>query len=209
MLEAISKDGELGILYRIKRAELLKRQVTLAVKPRHPLTVVAVRDLNRNPLAGAQVYLMTFYDPGSGGGKVTKTDSNGEAVISEVYEGGFYYPQAIHEGFYYQNNRIALLPKVGSKEWRDRIELFMEPANRTQRGRVVDELGRPVKGIEVVTDSRPEKKAVTNADGEFVFDNLPYSGVRLRVDRGDSFGMAVADKYTVDVVIKLRKIVRK
>ena len=204
MLAAISNDGKLGIFHRIKRAELLKREVTLTVKPARPLTVV-VKDMNHNPLAGAQVYLMIYYDPGSGGGKSSKTDPNGEALVLDVYEGGLYYPQAILEGFYYENRAIRLLPKVGSREWKDRVELVMEPANRVQRGKVLDDKGRPVEGIAVETDTMPPIAVVTNASGEFVFENLPYSGVRLRVEKGNLFAMASVDKYTGDVVIRLRR----
>ena len=204
MLEAASTDSELGIFYRIKRAELLKREVALTAKPRRPLTVV-VKDMNHNPLAGAEVFLMAFYDPASGRGKATKTDANGEAVIPDVYEGGLYYPQAILGGFYYENKVIRLLPKAGSKEWNDRIELVMEPANRTQRGKVVYENGRPVEGIAVKADTEPPIAVVTNASGEFVFENLPYSVIWLRVQKGDLFAMTTVDKYTGDVVIKLRR----
>lgn len=168
--------------------------------------MVVVKDMNRNPLAGAEVYLMVYYDPASGAGKVTKTDSKGEAVIPDVYEGGMYSPRLTLQGFYYDNMTIRLLPKVGSKEWKDRIELVMEPANRTQRGKVLDDKSRPVEGVAVEADTTPRIAVVTNASGEFVFENLPYSGVRLRVEKGDLFAMAAVDKYTGDVVIKLQRI---
>lgn len=204
MLQATSGDGELGIFQHVKRSELVKREITLTAKPRLSLKVI-VKDLNHNPLSGAEVFLGAEYGSSSSYGKRFRTDANGKAIITDVYECGLYSPRVTLQGFYYDNMTIRLLPSAGSEEWKDQVELYMEPANRTQRGKVLDPSGKPVEGVEVVTDTMPETRAITNASGEFTFENLPYSGVRLRVQKAGMFAMTPVDKYSGDVVIKLRK----
>lgn len=202
VLEVIDTEGRQGAYVRMGREELLKsKNLTITLRPARQLTLT-VKDPQGKPLSGADAQMTVSFSETVQFNDAITTDENGQAVF-DVYENGEYRPNAKLDGYYYVT-RMQAAPLVGSSEWTDKAEITMQPATRVQKGKVVDEAGKPAAGATVRVSS-PQKEARTDANGLFVLEGLPDAQVGLDVQMGDKYGSAVVSKDSGDATITLKK----
>ena len=201
MLQATGNDGDLGVFTRVNYEKLLAEETVLILKPACPLTVV-VRDTQGNALENVELSLLTWFDTHGLGGPMGRTDGNGHYNIRELYSGGDYRIWPSLAGHYFDRNDELCRFKPGTATWTGVLELTMQPATRSQKGRVVDEGTHPMADVAVETDFGP--KAMTDSNGEFIIHNLPDGEVALMVRGRDRHGSARASAETPEVVIKVR-----
>jgi hypothetical protein len=108
-----------------------------------------------------------------------KTNAHGLLRSSPLYEGGEYGFTARLAGYYCPS--ITYTPRVGSESWVDSIDLVMQPSQRTQRGKVIDKLGRPVPGVTVSTAFGAV--ATSDASGFYRFTGLPEGSYAVTISK--------------------------
>ena len=167
----------------VGRQELFDRQAIVRAKPSHTVRVT-VMDVYNKPLAGTEVYAAAVYGQNRAPFAVGKTDSGGQLQVGRIYEGTTYMFSAVLTGYY--SHGTGNLPKVGSSNWIDKVEIIMDRANAVSRGRVVDEKGRPVPNASVSIQFGP--RTVTNKNGEFALRNMPGLPVPVFAKKGNLFG---------------------
>jgi hypothetical protein len=201
-LTAVSDDSSLGAILTIDRQKLIAEGATITLRPVQTLKVV-VKDTEGRPLEGAEVNSYVRYTSIGIGLPPVITDASGTAILNGLFWGGSYEISAKMPGYFLLHE--AWGPAVGSAEWKDTVEMVMEPMKRKQTGRVVDRDGKPVAGVEVVSMMSlvDNVKATTDADGRFTIEGLPDAEVPLRVQKGELVGTATVSKDTPDVVIRM------
>ena len=203
VLAVVDETNKQGAFERVAREDLLKSELLIELKPARTLTLT-VKDQDGKPLEGVEARLTSRYISLSRRAVPVISDEKGEAVF-DVYENGSYYPQAVCDGYYYDNSRIRESPKVGTKEWTGTAEITMIRATRVQTGKVVDEEGNPIKGATVNVQEVLQKHVQTDEKGEFRLENLPDSSVGLFVMAGETYARAQVDKDTGPVTITLKR----
>ena len=203
MFKVIQSGRDIGAVATISRAELFAKGITITARPAHALTVV-VKDTEGKPLKGVGIEaFLEFGQGGEGASMMLYTSDAGEVVIPSVYYGGTYDFMTELAGYYRPiSGRTG---PVGGEQWKDRVELVMERADRTQRGTVVDDGGAPVSGASVSCSAIRDLKTATGSGGAFTLTGLPNSKVTLYASFGDLRGSVEASKDTENVVIKLKK----
>ena len=167
----------LAAILAMRREDLLSEGLVLTAKPLLTLTVV-VKDTEGRPLNGVEV-VPTLWHGGSGEScEWPVSDADGEAVCRKIHAGGEYAVNTTLDG-YYRSSRDHL-PVAGSPDWKDRVELVMERADRTQTGTVVDDDGNPVTWATVRAYVGDEITATTDAEGRFELKGLPGSEMCIR-----------------------------
>lgn len=201
IVEAIHQEEKSGIFLRMDREEVLKnKDLLIVIKPGYQFTLT-VKDSEGKPVSGAEANLLIQYDRMGKYGDVTLTDENGR-VVFDVYEGGEYYPSVKMENLYFGDGH-KMKRRVGSEEWQDEIEITMVPAIRTQKGKVVDEAGKPVEGA-IVHAYSVNKEVKTDANGLFTLEGMPDSVVHLQIDQGYKSGFKQVDKNSGDVTVTIQ-----
>jgi len=176
----------LGVFMTADQFQLAIGKIIVRAKPAHTV-LVTVSDAYNKPLTGADVYAMVSYGKNYAPFKVGRTGSKGRLQVSTVYQAGQYAFTAVLPGYY--SFGTASLPKVGSSNWIDSVEIAMDRVNAVRRGRVVDEKGKPVAGASVYLEFGP--RALTNNNGEFTLENMPNSLVRILAKKGNLYGSNV------------------
>jgi hypothetical protein len=203
MLRVIHGGRDIGAVVTMNRAELLSKGITITVHPARTLTV-AIKDTEGKPIRGVGVEaFLSFGYAGTWASTMLHTDDAGEVVIPSVYFGGVYDFMTELAGYYRPGD--AKSGPVGSEKWKDRIEFVMERADRTQKGTVVDEAGKPVAGATVKSYVSDDSHVTTGPDGSFTLTGLPSSKVTLYASLDELRGSAEVSKDTPTVVIKLKK----
>ncbi len=196
------RPGGLGAIVKVRREELLSGSVVLTAKPSLTLTVV-VKDTEGRPLSGVEVVPILWHGGSGESCEWPVSNADGEAACRKIYAGGEYAVNTTLDG-YYRSSRDHL-PVAGSSDWKERVELVMERADRTQTGKVIDDEGKPVTWATVRAYVGDEITTTTDADGKFELKGLPGSEIRISVREGELRGSANASKDTKDVTIKLEK----
>lgn len=202
-LKATYNGGKMGAFAKIERGELLKDGVTLTVKAPQPLTI-HIADPNGRPLKNVEVNAGADFGDFGEGGRILYTDDKGKVVVQEIYSGATYGVMTQLRG-YYRGSRGSDTATVGSADWKNTIDLVMEPANRTQTGRVVDEEGKPVAGALVRAWVSEEIKTTTNSDGRFSLAGFPASSIYVTAKKDDLVGSVEVTKDTGEVTITVKK----
>ena len=201
-LQIEHKARNAGAFVKMDRKDLLKENVTLVAPPPWTLTVV-VNDPQGKPLEGVEVVPVAWHGWHGGYGQRVSTNHEGKAVCRDIYSGGDYAINTTLDGYYRSSSDH--LPAVGGKDWKGTIELVMEPTNRTQVGKVIDEEGKPVAGAQVTAYLGYDITATTDADGKFTLKGLPGAKITLSARKDDLRGLANASQKTGNVVITLKK----
>lgn len=146
----------------------------LTIEPRPFGGAVAgvVLDPQGRPVADARV---TNTGTSSSNIRETRTGPDGAFRLEDLYRGIMGNAQVVVHAPGFQARQFDVQPGPADRPGRATIELAI---GHRLRGRVVDERGRPLEGVRVDFDngfgpyneSRPAK---TDADGRFVFDELP------------------------------------
>lgn len=144
---------------------------------------VMVMDVYLKPLAGAKVLARQYYGLKSSETPVGVTDAAGALAMPAAYKGAIYTFRAALPGYY---GGGAKCPPVGSDNWIDSVEISMEPATNTIKGKVVDAAGKPIAGATVTTDFG--LSSVTDEMGEFALEQMPGCMVRLDARKGKASG---------------------
>lgn len=201
-LEATNEESNQGIFVWIEREELLKsKDLVLTLKPAQQVTL-EVKDSEGKPLPGAQANMVINYNSMGRYGDAVITDENGQAVFN-LYEGGDYHPNVKLDNFYYGDGYKDKL-KPGTDEWKDKVEITMVTATRVQKGKVVDESGKPAAGATVGAHSIG-KVVRADENGQFVLEGMPDCEVYLDVETGDRYGSARVSKSSGDVTVTVSK----
>jgi beta-lactamase regulating signal transducer with metallopeptidase domain len=152
-----------------------QRQLDLVLKGRpHGGTVSgAVSDAHGNPIAGATI---TNHGRSSREVRSATTDEFGVFLLDDVYEGSIGH-ELVVKAPKFAPQRVRFTP--GTPDAPGKVAIELEPGHRI-RGRVVDEAGKPIRGVGVYfADGNRGSgmefggKATTDADGRFEFDSLP------------------------------------
>ncbi|MCX6344838.1 MAG: carboxypeptidase regulatory-like domain-containing protein [Armatimonadetes bacterium] len=199
----------------------LKSPVILTVRPLQRLKVT-VNGPDGKPLKNALVAPIALAEEGEFVGspshafaspqKTNATDKDGICTFKHLIWGGRYKLEVELKGYYWAG-RIAPLRVDETLE--DNIKVVMQPTNRTQRGRFVDENGKPIAGARVhasfgfMCSPDWEPSTMTDANGEFVLTEMPDSEIRVDARKNAYGAFAVASKDTEFLEMKAIPITEK
>ena len=201
-----SQDFDSGCVVFADRESLLHKGIVLNLRPAKKL-IVQVIDSSGKVLDDVDMRIESQY------GASTMLDStdcgiDGTHVYGPIYSGASYTIKSVVKPGYYYADSSEWLPDAGSAQWKDKVTIVMQSANRSQKGTVVDENGNPVAGAEVSSGRWVPSSAITDGKGEFTLQGLPDTEVQIGVTKGDSSGSATVSKYSGPVTIELQKTAR-
>lgn len=190
----------------VERDDLIKGSVVVTAKPTRSF-IVRVKSSSGKPLPGAKIYLTEHLSTRfSTTGESSVADSSGKSSFTDLIEGSDYSFSAAARGYFDTQKRKPT--RIGAASAPRELTIVMQRANRAQKGRVIDENGRPVRDAEVTVEmdhGRGAPTARTDAKGWFTLRDMPDSPVTLSVSTNTAYGSATASKYTGPVVIQLIK----
>lgn len=124
------------------------------------------------PVGGAKVRFLDLKN----NGYETVTDSAGSYRLAGLADGDYRGPFASKDGFTDDSRKVFNAPFHVAGDIAVPMNAQLNPRS-SLRGRVVDEDGKPAAGVRVEKDPTPpgiiDGDAVTDANGEFAFQELP------------------------------------
>ena len=158
------------------------------------------------PLPGAKVQLLLWTDRYGLGGASATTDETGTAVLPCWPHDS--YSLTLECAGYGQANSERFAVKPGEKVTQGPFELAK--ADAFVAGWVVDENGQPVAGISVILNGSPNgyRRTVTNAQGEFRFEEVVDAPVRVMAHSSDGRiqGSATLKANDENAVVKVKQV---
>lgn len=210
-VRAVSPDGRSGCVAGVSRKDLLSGTCVIRTGPVADLQIT-VKLPGGSPAAFAKVYLTKVMRLGNGSTSETSysrdnksCDATGHAVFKGLLPGAGYRVTAAKRGFYDAGARTVFVPGKG----KGTVDVRLVRAVREQRGRVVDENGKPLVGMTVTVvggsgiSAAEVTHAVTDRSGRFILKGLPDSRVHLTVYHSGRFADVTVNKNTGPVTIQL------
>lgn len=206
-LDITTPDGELGVTTNVSRAALLANGATIKLgKPAS--TRVHVILPSGKPAVGALLSLISYYgqegNSSSSRDPNNTTDSDGNAKVGDLLPGAKYSIVASLPGYYDPANRSQINPASAPKA----IAIKLVPANRVQKGRVVDEKFKPVAGAEVRVEGKGMQmlaQTTTDASGNFVLTGMPAGKIDITASKNDQFGQLTVDMSNRPVLVQIKR----
>ncbi len=176
--------------------------------------VIAIRNFLDEPLAGVRVTLR----PGARDRRTGTTGGHGEVAFADLAAGRYAYRV---EAAGHPQLRAAAALELAAGEMR-RLELRIADHDRAILGRVLDQDGAPVVGLEVkarryrptrdatvlVPRSQAEQRAETDADGWFEISGLQEGEYEVRTLADDLYGSAKAIVHAGADAVRLTVVER-
>jgi hypothetical protein len=120
-------------------------------------------------------------------------------VLAGAVVGDTFRVRVARQGIYL--NKDVVLPKVAGPEWKDRVTVVVQTANRALIGKVLDPQGNPVAYASVSTSTQATTS--TDANGDFVLRYLPEDKIWVQASKGRLRGYATTDATAKELTIKL------
>jgi hypothetical protein len=208
-LALLVRQGEqkLGAIELVSRNDLLSNKVSIIAKPMASAKVHVVLPSGK-PAVGARVSELTILASDGGSSSYSNlsdisTDAHGNAAVSDLKTGASYSITASLPGFFDSGKRPRIelgttIPSV--------INIKLQLATRVQKGKVIDENGKPVAGAEVSVEApgtRTLASTETDATGHFTLRGLPDSAVNLSASKNNHYASMVVSKFTGAVVLQI------
>ncbi len=202
------RSRKLGTVKCIAVADLVKAPVTITLEPLASAKVhvdipsgkpaVGAR-ISYNTTVGTDTESSTFPSDSAG----IRTDAHGNATVGGMIYGAKYQMVVAMRGYVDSEKRQSIAPGTDAIKV---VTVKLQEAKRVQRGRVIDENGKPVADAEVIAEGQQMTTLTstkTNALGHFVLRGLPDNPVNLRVNISERHGEITVSKYVGTVTIQL------
>ncbi len=199
----------LAAIQQVPRSDATDKDLDLVARPMDSVRVHVTLP-NGKPAEGARVSeIMTTGDEtsstSSDGFCETRTDGNGDATAGSLVAGATFKVVASLPGYTQVSSSQVITPGGNAPRV---VNIRLVRAARVQEGKVVDEKGRPVAGVDVSAEGAALESiatAQTDAKGHFVLHGLPDCKVDLNAYKDGRWGGAKVDKSSRLAVIRIRK----
>lgn len=206
------EERNLGAIAQLSRNDILQNDVVINVEPIISAKVHVTLPSGK-PAAGAKLYLTTkfasttsyssYISSSSGSSMDTRTDANGNANIEELLPGPRYSITVSMPGYYDAGKRPWITSGTTTPSV---IEIKLQSATRVQKGKVIDQKGKPVPGAEVSAEGpgmEPIASTKTDATGNFTLRGLPDSSIRLSANKNNLYGSMSVSKSSGTIVLQI------
>lgn len=161
-----------------------------------------VRDGQGRPLRGAQVLLMRRQNSMSRSVAQSPTDAQGKYRFAGQLPDREYSVSVAADGYGRKHPADRLMPKKG--ESLTFPTLALSKADQTLMGRVVDENGKPMAGVQVSSQA-DDRETLTDAQGRFRLTNLPKGRIPILARNGDIYLTRMYETGRVEYELVLKR----
>ena len=200
----------LGAIVTLAKADLAQGTATITLKPYRSWRLY-VKNTKGKPISGARVSFETVIQSGEST-SVTQasspmsraTDATGMVQFSGLFQDIGYHAKVTSPGLYDIGNSCQL-DKSDTQPKPCTITLY--PGSRTITGKVIDDTGKSVAGVQVRLDSQSDDNATVTTDknGRFALKSLPDTTINLNANKQNAYGNINVKKGINKVVIVLQK----
>jgi peroxiredoxin/5-hydroxyisourate hydrolase-like protein (transthyretin family) len=161
-----------------------------------------VRDVQGRPIPGAQILLMRRQNGTGRSVAEVRTDAQGRYRFADQFPNREYMVSAVANGYGSKHTTDRLMPKKGENLTFPIVTLIK--ADQSLMGRVVDENGKPMAGVQVSSQA-DDRETTTDAQGKFRLTGLPKGKIPVLARKGDVYLTRAYETGRVEYELVLKR----